>query len=77
MVVGPRGPQFLNAGLNHDIELKMVSPNQRMFQCIQKKGKSLHLMFFYQYVKNTYKPLSCIVLLGNFGHFAVQLVIQV
>ena len=39
LVVGPRGPQFLNAGLNHGIELKIITPNQTMFQCILNKKR--------------------------------------
>ena len=39
LVVGPLGPHFLNAGLNHDIELKIEAPNQRMFQCILSKKR--------------------------------------
>ena len=43
LVVGPGAPQFLNAALNHDIELKIEAPNQRMFQCIlNKKRKFTH-----------------------------------
>ena len=41
----------------------------------EEKKESLHLMFFCQYVKKSYQPLSYIVLLES--HFDVQLRIQV